>query len=162
MSILIKSRHITALTYIKRAPVPGEAGAPVVALTAGRPGAALPTAPLVTKYPIEVAFTALPNSFREALNSITSSNRLYIVRALMIRNQMDKGPSRVVSGANPADPNAPGAPGAPVTTPVDPNAPPLPDKGPPPLRYVVGQEKLDVVLRIELTKVAPPPAAPVR
>ncbi len=160
VSGLIKGKHITALTYIKRSPVPGETGSTVAAPVAStKPGAAAASAPLVVKYPIEIAFTALPNSFREVLNTITASNRLYVVRALVVKNEMDKGPSRVLASATP-DPNAP--PAVSAASPVDPNAPPLPDKGPPPLRYVVGQEKLNVILRIELTRVTPPPAAPVR
>ncbi len=157
VNILIQGKHITTLSYIKRSPVPGEAGAPsaVPAPVAGKPAAAPAPTPLVSKYPIEIAFTALPNSFREVLNAITTAKRLYIVRAVLVKNEMDKGPARAVV----TDPAAPGAPGA---APVDPNAPPLPDNAPPPLRYVVGQERLNVVLRIELTKVAPPPAAPVR
>ena len=161
VGILLKNKHISALSYIKRGPVPGEAGAPVAPASAavGKPGAPAP-APLVVKYPIEIAFTALPNSFREVLDSITSSNRLYILRALVVKNEMDKGPAR--SEPTVAAPAAPNAPPAPEATPADPNAPPLPDKGLPALRYVVGQEKLNVVLRIELTRVSPPPGAPVR
>ena len=156
VSILLRNKHIEALISIKRGPVPGEAGAtaPAPALP-GRP-AAPAAAPLVVKYPIEIAFTALPNSFREILNTITASKRLYIVRALQVKNQMDKGPSRTLE-------TAPGVPGAPVpgaAAPTDPNAPPLPEKTAPALRYVVGQERLDIILRIELTSVAPPP--PVR
>ena len=154
---LIKNKHAEALISIKRAPVPGEPGAASAAAPAaspGRPAAAPTPAPLVVKYPIEIAFTALPNSFREALNAITSAKPLYIVRALQIKNQVDKGPARTVEPA----PGAVPVPGVPP----DPNAPPLPDKGPPPLRYVVGQERLDVILRIELTQVTPPPPAPVR
>ena len=155
MNILIQGKHITALSYIKRSPVPGEAlspgAAPAPAPVAGKPGAA-PATPLVVKYPIEIAFTALPNSFREVLNAITTAKRLYIVRAVLVKNEMDKGPARAVDPVTPAAPVAP----------VDPNAPPLPDNTPPPLRYVVGQERLNVVLRIELTKVAPPPPAPAR
>lgn len=160
VEILLKNKHITALSYIKRTPVAGEAGAATApAPVAGRPGApaAAAAAPLVIKYPIEIAFTALPNSFREILNSITTAKRLYVIRAVVIKNQMDKGPARALPNVPITDPNAPAA-----AAPTDPNAPPLPDKGPPALRYVVGQEKLNVVLRIELTTVMPPPAAPVR
>ena len=163
VAILLKNKHVDSLVSIKRGPVPGEATAatPTPAL-AGRPAAPV-AAPLVVKYPIEIAFTALPNSFREVLNTIVSSKRLYVVRALQIKNKMDKGPARAVE--NPAGAPAPTAgapaPAAPAGAP-DPNAPPLPDNAPPQLRYVVGQERLDVILRIELTTVAPPPPAPAR
>ena len=153
VAILLQNKHIEALISIKRAPVPGEAGAAAAPAPSapGRPAA--PAAPpLVTKYAVEIAFTALPNSFREILNAITDSKRLYIIRAVQIKNQMDKGPARAVE---PAPGTAPAGAAS-----SDPNAAPLPDKGPPPLRYVVGQERLDVTLRIELASVAPP--APTR
>ena len=160
VAVLLRNKHIEALASIKRGPVPGEAGGPGSAPPTPAPGkpAAPVAAPLVVKYPVEFEFTALPNSFREILNSITTANRLYIVRAVLVKNQMDKGPARALAtGPDPAGGPGPG-PGAPA----DPNAPPLPDKGPPRLQYVVGQERLNVILRIELTKVAPPPPAPVR
>lgn len=160
VAILLRNKQIETLNYIKRGPLPGEAGAPAAATAApGRPVAPAAAAPpLVVKYPIEVAFTAQPSSFREVLDAITTSKRLFVVRAVQIKNQMDKGPARVAPDAAPA----PGVVAPTVADPSNPNAQPLPDKGPPPLRYVVGQEKLDVVLRIELAKVMPPPAAPAR
>ena len=124
-----------------------------------------PTPALVSKYPLEIAFTALPSSFRESLNKIVSDKELYVIRSLMVKNQVDKGPSRidpmqaaagVPAGVAPAAPTPTGAPasgggfdgnGVPV--------PPLPDKGPAPLRYIVGQERLDVTARIELASVKP-------
>ena len=153
VAILLKNKHIEALISIKRGPVPGEAGSATAATAPAAPGRpAVPVAaPLVTKYPIEIAFTALPNSFREILNTITSSKRLYVIRAVQIKNQMDKGPARATEPT-------PGTGSANAVSP-DPNAAPLPEKGPPALRYVVGQERLDVTLRIELTSVAPPAPA---
>ena len=160
MDLLI-NQHIDKLTSIKRGLLPQE-GAPATAAAAapapGRPGApgAPVTAPLVSKYPLEIAFTALPSAFREALNKITSDKELYIIRALQVKNQVDKGPPRLEGGA-PGGP-AP-TPAAPAPGGTDANGvpvPPLPDKGPAPLRYVVGQERLDVIARIDLVSVKPP------
>lgn len=161
---LLIDQHIEKITVIKRGLLPQEAGTAAVAPTQGRRPGASADVPLVSKYPLEVAFTSLPSSFRESLNKITSAPELFIVRALVVKNQMDKGPSRLdpnaaIAGAPGVGPNAPitGVPNA--TGGVDANGvpvPPLPDKGPPPLRYVVGQERLDVVARVELTSVKPP------
>ena len=160
---LLINQHVEKITTIKRALLPQETGTAAAAAAPGpgkKPGA-VPDAPLVSKYPLEIAFTALPSSFQEALNKIVSAKEIYIVRALQVKNQMDKGPSRVTDAGS----GAPGAPafGAPPAAPavggVDANGvpiPPLPDKGPPPLRYVVGQERLDVVARIELASVRAP------
>ena len=165
MAVLLRNKHIEALASIKRSPVPGEAGAASAApapAVPGRPTAATAAAPLVVKYLVEFEFTALPNSFREILNSITTSNRLYVVRAVVVKNQMDKGPVRQLPTPPPEQLAAAAPPPGAAATPPDPNAPPLPEKGPPRLQYVVGQERLNVTMRIELTKVTPPPTAPVR
>ena len=162
VTILIKTR-IDKLISIKRAPLPQEGG-PSAAAPA-QPGsirAAAPAAESVSKQVLEIAFTTLPGSFRDSLDNITKDKRLYIIRALQVKNEVDKGPPRedplaaVPGGAGqPSDSPAPTAPG-----PGGVPNPPLPEKGPPPLRYVVGQEKLDVVARIELARVAPPAAGP--
>jgi hypothetical protein len=164
VDILLR-QHITSLTGIKRGPLANEAGGAAAAEVSrgGRPNGAAPAASsLVTRNPVEVEFTSSPNAFRESLNRITAAPRLYVVTALRVRNQVDKGPSRggdePGAGANsfpgrPAEPPPAGPPavdqnGVPVQ--------PLPEKGPPPLRYVVGLEKLDVAARIDLVRVAPP------
>ncbi len=173
VDILI-NQHVEKLSSIKRGLLTQEAGAPTPAPGAnpGKPGGA-PALPLVAKYPLEITFTALPSSFREVLNRIISGKDLYVIRALQVKNQMDKGPSRTVEGAGlPGGPGFGGPPAAPNPNPaaataaanggVDANGvpvPPLPDKGPPPLRYVVGQERLDVIARIELASVRPPATA---
>ena len=162
VDILIKTR-VDKVISVKRAPLPQEGGAAAPAAPAGRPGApgapATPGVALVSKQTLEIAFSTLPSSFRESLNDITKDERLYIVRALVVKNQVDKGPSQEaaeVTGGTGQPPISAPAPTAPEPGGV-PN-PPLPEKGPPPLRYVVGQEHLDVVARIELAKVAPPTA----
>ena len=162
VTLLIKTR-IDKLNSIKRAPLPQESGAAATpAPGPGRPGVNnAPVAPeLVSKQVLEIAFTTLPGSFRDSLNSIVKDKRLYIIRALEVKNQVDKGPPRDVDAALPGGSGTP--PASPPPTAPGPNGEPnpsLPEKGPPPLRYIVGQEKLDVVARIELAKVAPPAAA---
>lgn len=163
---LLINQKVEKISSIKRGLLPQEGGAAAAATAAAtpaRPGPA-PTPPLVSKYPLEIAFTALPSSFRESLNKITSDKDLYIIRALMVKNQVDKGPSRF-EGQPGAAGVMPGMTTGMATTPppaptagMDANgvpAPALPDKGPPPLRYIVGQERLDVTARIELASVKP-------
>ncbi len=163
VTLLIKTR-IDKLNSIKRAPLPQEGGAAAAtpAPGPGRPNVNAPAAPeLVSKQVLEIAFTTLPGSFRDSLNSIVKDKRLYIVRAVEIKNQVDKGPPREVADAG--TPGGNGTPSTPAPTAPGPNGEPnpqLPEKGPPPLRYVVGQEKLDVIARIEMAKVLPPAAAP--
>ena len=118
VGILMRNKRIESLASIKRAPLPGEAGAATPAPLPGRPGAvpaAAAAAPLVVKHPIEIGFTALPSSFREILNTITTSKRLYVVRAVQVKNQTPAGPPRAAPDAA-ASP----APGAPVLDPTQP------------------------------------------
>ena len=161
---LLIAHRIDELKSIKRAPVPEESGGRPAAdgtVAAATPpprpapgGKSAPAAPAdaVTRQTVEVAFSGSPTSFRDSLDDTVTSKRLFLVRAIQVKNQKPKGPPREVPGgaatpppaAAPADPNAPAAPAA-------------PDK--PAFEYIVGLEKLDVDMRLEIIKVAPPPAA---
>ncbi len=161
VQLLIKQRAVS-LNLIKRAPLPREPGAsnPAAASAASRAGGK-PGSDLVVRYPVEIGFTSQPSSFHEVINAITSANRLYVIQALEIKNKEQKGPLREDPAAA-ATRNNPGfsqPPPPPGSQGVDPNGVPnpnLPAAGPPPLRYVVGLEKIDADLRLELVKVEPP------
>jgi LAS superfamily LD-carboxypeptidase LdcB len=156
--ILIK-RRVDRINFIKRAALEQEGSAALTAASAAPPNPAMAKATaaaapeLITRHPIEISFAAAPSAFREALNEIVESPRLFVVRALQVKNQVDKGPVR---GAGLDANAAAGTPGAPTQPTTDASGQPLPEKGPPPLRYIAGQEKVDVLAYIELTKVAPP------
>lgn len=170
VDILIR-RHVEKLSNVVRAPLPQEAGgggAAAAAAVTTRPGPGRTAGPAITvvRNAVQVEFTALPSVFRESLNLIVGAPRLYVISRLIVRNETDKGPPRGVDqsggpahpGGPPGAPGAP-APGAPGQPPPDPNAPPggpPPDKGAAALRYVVGQEKVNVSARIELVKIVPP------
>lgn len=157
MSLLIKER-IDKIGGVKRAVFPQENGAAAAAADPsaaqrGKAPANAAVADLVTKVPVVLQFTGAPSAFRAVMNDITHLKRLFVIRALRIANQVDKGPLRGQVDPIPGGAGLPNAPGP------DANAAsgePLPEKGPPPLRYVVGQEKLDIVARIELAKVNAP------
>ena len=164
---MLLRQHVEHLTAINRAPLPHEPGGDVApAPNPARPGAkpAAADEDLIVRHPMEISFTAQPSAFREVLNQLTSASRLYVVRALQVKNQMDHGPLRedpnaaVVGGVNPQGAPPPSGPpgldknGVPI--------PQLPAKEAAPLRYVVGLEKIDADMRIELVKVTPPVAAP--
>ena len=163
---LLLKQHVERLTAISRGRLPHEAGgvvAPTSPVGPGRPaGKADPgTDDLVVRYPVDISFTAQPSAIRAILNDVTAAKRLYVIRAIQVKNQMDKAPLRedpnaaVVGGtdqaaATPAEPPAADQNGVPV--------PPLPKKGSAPLRYIVGLEKIDAEMRIEIVKVEPPSA----
>lgn len=153
VSILLKER-VEKISKVNRAILPQENGAAADAAAQRARGGANQPAPagdLVVKLPVVLDFSGPPNTFRAVLNDVTHSKRLFIIRALKITNQSDKGPPR---GQEPPQGGV-GAVAAPAPEANPTAGEPLPEKGPPPLRYVVGQEKIDVIARIELARVVP-------
>ncbi len=150
LKILITHR-IDKLISIKRAPLPAEAGGGAASrpVVPPRPGAPPPLAESVSRTVLDIAFSGAPSSFRDTLDDMVNSKRLFLVRAVQVKNQSQKGPPRESSAATAQATPAPGG------TP-DPNAVATPDK--PAITYIVGLEKLDLDMRIELVKVAPPTA----
>ena len=157
LRILI-ARRIDALTSIKRAPIPQEPGghptAESAASAAPRPGGKpAPAAPAdaVSRQVVELTFSGSPTAFRDALDDTVTAKRLFLVRALQVKNQKPKSPPRETPApvaAAPVDPNAPAATAL------------TPDVNKPAFEYIVGLEKLDVDMRVEIIRVAPPAAPP--
>jgi hypothetical protein len=86
--------------------------------------------------------SASPSAGRKAINQISTANdQLFIIRAVYIKNQKDKGPTR----ENPTGTTAPvlsipaaAAAAAPAATPAG------------PLNFIVGNEHIDLSARVEL------------
>ena len=106
---------------------------------------------------MEIVFSGQPSVFRDTLDDLVTSKRLFLVRAIQVKNQKPKGPSR--ESGNSASSAAPLPPTGPSGA-LDPNAPPASAADKPAFEYIVGQEKLDVHMRVEIIKVAPPPPPP--
>ncbi len=127
---------------------------------------------LIARHPFEIGFTADHASFHSVLNAIVSSKtQFYIPRLIDVKNEKDKGPVRgetaltpdvapppPPSGTGSPPPTAPAPPGAgarlPGAPPVAPGAAPLPQ-----ISFIVGDEKVDVGMRIEIVDFADIPAA---
>ncbi|MBV9128106.1 MAG: Amuc_1100 family pilus-like protein [Verrucomicrobia bacterium] len=94
------------------------------------------------------------------MNELVKSPSFYLVRALRVKNEKDKGPARE---ENPTAATA-GGDAAAATTPTPAaaaasRAPGVPEPALPErqtLRYVVGQEQLDVAMRVESVRFAAP------
>lgn len=124
---------------------------------------------IVEKHPFEVAFIADQGSMMKVLNGVVSSDKqFYIPRVITVKNEKETGPSRVDPTAALNDPSlgavpAPNPDAAPPQPGVDPTtaAP-----APPPTQvvsanpgqaanpYIVGQEKAEVTMRIEVVDFA--------
>jgi hypothetical protein len=131
VNTLIDSK-VTAITDIKRPPIPEEADSK-----------AAPQKKLVLKTPFEVTFLAEQGRVRKALNEIVNSRKqFYIIRSLTVKNEKEKGPAHGESAATTP------APAATET--------PAPGEEPQRLKIIVGTEKLIVTARIEIVDFAPP------
>jgi len=119
---------------------------------------------LASKAPFQVSFVSTQNAFRTAFNNIVSSKeQFFIPRLLEIRNEKDKGPLKSDPSSNPppagasaptgslpeAEQNVP--PGSQPPTPRDVGA------SKPELRYLVGEENIEVTLWLELVNFADGP-----
>ncbi|MHA3773580.1 Amuc_1100 family pilus-like protein [Verrucomicrobiota bacterium sgz303538] len=106
---------------------------------------------LVKKLPFEVGFTSNQPSFLAVLNGIVSAKeQFFIPRVVTVKNEKEQGPPRVVQGASgpTPQPSGPATPDQPAT----PTNPATPNPGAPQsaITYIVGEEKIDVTMRIDI------------
>jgi hypothetical protein len=119
---------------------------------------------LASKSPFEVSFVCTQAAFRAAFNRIVSSKeQFYIPRLVEIRNEKDKGPLKADpssgSVASPAEAPAASSPELAVNAQPGAQLPPQVVGGvaQSELRYLVGEEKLEVKLSLELVDFAEAP-----
>jgi hypothetical protein len=145
VNTIIEAR-VDAITALHRVPQTGavSAAGPATALT---PPRAAPQKPPAGSKPIEqrtveVSLSASPSVGRKVINQISAGNdQFFIIRAVYVKNQKDKGPSREnAAGRVAAVPSIPaaGASPAPGATPAG------------PLNFIVGNEHIDLSARVEL------------
>ena len=103
-------------------------------------GPKIPNAPVqnsVDRTVVEFAFTGQPSASRKVINQISSTaDQLFVIRALHVRNERDKGPARTPT----ADASAP------------PSAPIAKSAASPAIQFIVGNEKLETSARVELVR----------
>lgn len=143
LNTLIDAR-IEALTAFRRvpaaaaaAPTPAPTTAAAAAAAAARRGPAAPTGPqLMERNVIEATFISSPGSARRVINQVSTVNQqFYVMRALHILNEKDKGPPREgAAGTATAAPAA--APGTPASA----------------LNFIVGNERVQTAARIEMLR----------
>lgn len=153
INTLIESRA-DALLSIRRTPLPEENAGSARPVPA-KPGAPVagPKNELVARYPFEIGFVSEQNRFRKIFNEIVSTKRqFFIVRTLRVRNENEKGPVRQA---------VPDAAAAPIATATASPAPRLPGtqtasavSRADPLKFMVGTEKLNVDMRIDMVDFA--------
>ncbi|HEY1583388.1 MAG TPA: Amuc_1100 family pilus-like protein, partial [Chthoniobacterales bacterium] len=146
----IVESHVDSITSLTRARLPEEAASAAPSPTPlHRPGATprvmTPAKKIVDANSIEIIFSGSPTAVRRAINQIaTAKEQFYVIRTLVVKNQVEKGPKRAGSGeAAPTPTLTPPARGA--TAAIGKTTEPA-------ISFIVGTEHLDVSARIEILK----------
>jgi hypothetical protein len=144
LNTIIDAR-VDAITAFHRIPHPGmtPAAGAVSAATPRAPPKPSPGPKLIEERAVEFAISASPTAGRRVINQIAAENeQFFIIRAIHVKNQKDKGPPRENAGpTTPIPPPVPAVVGAgptPVATPAG------------PLNFIVGNEHIDLSARVEL------------
>jgi len=143
INILLDAK-VDSVTSLRRTPLPEEGGpssTPIPSPTVGRraPGAkpgGTPATPLVERNLVDLSFKAAPGAARKVINEIAASTRqFFIIRALYVHNEKDKGPSRERTANPTPQPGAQASPGAAGA-----------------LNFIVGNEHIEVSATIEMLR----------
>ena len=127
---ILTDAHIDAITALKRVK-PAE---PAVSPTPAK--AAAPSS-IVERAVVDLSFTASPSAMRKVLNQISSSEAaFFVVRALHVQNEQQKGPPREATGAGKSTSS-----GASATV-ASPGA----------IKFIVGNEHVETAAKIELVR----------
>src|SRR6478736_9396858 len=146
LNTIIEAR-VDAITAFHRLSHPGTAKgpSPAPAPTPRTPSKPSPGLKLIEQRTVEFAISVSPSAGRRVLNQISADNeQFFIIRAIYVKNQKDKGPPRETAvGIGAA---------IPLPTPVAPaGASPAPEATPAgPLNFIVGNEHIDLSARVEL------------
>lgn len=139
--------HADSLTSLNRSQLPEEKdGAIPLPNPRARTGGSTKRTveKIVESTSINVAFAGSPAAARRILNQVgAAKDQFYVLRTLVVKNQVDKGPRR--GGAEPAARAPQPAPSATRSKAKEPG-----------IDFIVGTEHLDVVAKIEIVKFAIP------
>jgi hypothetical protein len=145
---------VDAITSLSRTKLPEEGGAPTPnprGHPVPHPHIATPAAnetELVQNNSFDIKFTSDQIAFQNVLNGFAaSSKQFFITRDVVVENSNPKPVSKVAETANGAPAPTPEAtPAGAATSGTDANQ----------LQYIVGTEKLDVAMRVEMVTFNPP------
>jgi hypothetical protein len=146
LNTIIEAR-VDAITAFHRIPHPGitTAAGLVPAATPRAPPKPLPGPKLIEERTVEFSISASSTAGRRVINQISAANeQFFIIRAVHVKNQKDKGPPRETA----AGPGAAVPPPIPVQPPGAGAAPTAIPAGP--LNFIVGNEHIDLSARVEL------------
>jgi hypothetical protein len=150
MDILIHER-VDSVLSLDRVPLPQEGGGAHLEHGGGKFGhggeESSGGGALVEKFPFELRFTANQPAFQKVLNDLAASgSQFFITRTLLIENTDPKPVAKEPAGAPAPPPPQPFAAGAATDTSGAPGGP----AGGAYLKFIVGTEKLDVAMRVDM------------
>ncbi len=136
--------HLDSLGTLTRTPLPEEKHVgPTPKVANAGPGLSSNNSPpeIVRFSAIELSFSGSPTAARRVINQIAAcKEQVYVIRTLVVKNQVDKGPKRseseTVAATLPLAPKKPASP-----------APKATQEG---IAFIVGTEHLDLAARIEI------------
>jgi hypothetical protein len=140
VNTMINAR-IDAVTGLSRTPLPEEDVASGRSSAEGRTNPVVAKQKLVASATVELAFSGSPSAVRRVVNELTAAkDQFYIIRSLVVRNQVAQGPKRAAA----ASPLAP----EPMAAPDLPLAPGTRQS----IVFIVGTEHLDVAMKVEIVR----------
>jgi hypothetical protein len=135
LNILIEAR-VDGVSAFKRTPLPEEHGGTAGASpTPGRKpaGQSVSGSKTVERSIVDLTFTAAPVVMRKVIDQILSANeQLYIIRILHVKNEKQESPPREQAAQETSAPGEPVKPGA--------------------LHFIVGNEHVDTMVKIEIVR----------
>jgi hypothetical protein len=147
VTILLES-NISELKDIKRDPLPEEAGKASSTSAASRVVAnKAQKKPLAERQGFEVQFVSAEGQLQKFINELVSSKEQFFVpKSVEVANQQDKGPSKTAQVPPPQPPTTQGGQNSPTSAPAS------------SMNIILGDEKLNVVARIDIVNFAEPTA----
>lgn len=132
---------VSKITFIDRQPLPAETGK------------APPADALYTKQVVELGFISPPESFRQIVNAISQNKHFLVLRTLFVRNENQAPPSKSdsVSGV-PAAMSTPASQSLESLLGGDTASSEATTQEGPRLEFIVGQEKIEASLQIEIIR----------
>lgn len=168
MTELLNTSPSEIVKDVKRTPLPeeglpGQKAAP--ATPTPKPGVggkkSTEEQPLVKRYPFEIEFIAHEPKVRTFINKIVEDKtQFFALSSVKIANTVPVGPSKAAAAAPPPPPppsdgSAPAGGTPPAPSDQATQTPPPPAEG---TKFIVGEEKLSVVVVVEVVDFAEPPA----
>jgi hypothetical protein len=142
INVLLDAK-VDSITALRRQPLSQERRAsatptPTPSTIRGAKPSGTPAPTLIERNVVEVTFKAPPSAVRKVVNEITSSTgQFFIIRALYVHNEKDKGPPRERTATS-----------APVESPQ-----PSPGQSPAgALNFIVGNEHVEVSATVEMLR----------